>query len=230
MEGTAARLLPALPRAGRRDDRGLQLDEFGFGELAGAEDGDAGERTADHGNLVTGVEAGAGLTILVDLVGQRGAVGDAEAEVKEEVRDAGEEADAGDPLVLGFFEQTAEELAAGALALGFRLDDDRADLGKVRAVDVQGAAAEEDTGLGLSDLEVADVFADFGVVAAEEGAVAERELMSSKRLTASWSLAWRTCAPPTRGRDEEVEVESLISAVGMAAGKRVVKAVSQWVV
>ena len=39
------------------------------------------------------------------------------------------------------------------------------------AVEVEGSAAEEDAGFRLGDLEVTDVFADFGVVAAEEGAV-----------------------------------------------------------
>ena len=33
--------------------------------------------------------------------------------------------------------------------------------------------------------------------------------------TASWSLAWRTSAPPTRGRDESVEVESLMDATSV---------------
>ena len=40
------------------------------------------------------------------------------------------------------------------------------------AVEVEGSAAEEDSGFGFSDVEVADVLADLGVVAAEEGAVA----------------------------------------------------------
>ena len=66
--------------------------------------------------------------------------------MEEEVGDAGEEADGGDALLFGFFEKRAEETAAGALALGFGFDDDRADLGEVRAVEVQGSAAEEDAG------------------------------------------------------------------------------------
>src|SRR5271168_4916336 len=37
---------------------------------------------------------------------------------------------------------------------------------------MQSSAAEEDAGLGLGDVEVADVLADLGVGAAEEGAVA----------------------------------------------------------
>ena len=58
--------------------------------------------------------------------------------------------------------------------------DDGADLGEVRAVEMERAAAEEvvfeDAGLGVGDGavgdgEVADVLADLGVGAAEEGAV-----------------------------------------------------------
>ena len=124
---------------------GLEFDQFGLGDAAGAEDGDLGQRAADHGDFVAGVEARAGLAVLVDLVGQGGAVDDAEAEVEEEVGDAGEEADGGDVLLFGFFEEGAEETAAGALALGFGFDDDGADLGEVRAVEVERSAAEEDS-------------------------------------------------------------------------------------
>jgi hypothetical protein len=154
------------------DYASLEFDQFGLGDAGGAEDGDARQGTADHGDFVAGVEAGAGLAVLVDLVGQCGAVDDAEAEVEEEVGDAGEEADGGDLLFFGFGEEGAEEFAAGSLALGFGLDDDGADFGEVRAVEVEGSAAEEDVGLGFGYGEVADVLADLGVVAAEEGAVA----------------------------------------------------------
>jgi hypothetical protein len=159
------------------DGAGLEFDEFVFGDAAGAEDSDLGKGAADHGDFVAGVEAGAGLAVLVDLVGQGSAVDYAEAEVEEEVGDAGEEADGGDLLLFGFFEEGAEETAAGALAFRFGLDDDGANLGEVGTVEVEGSAAEEDTacfsrdgGFGYS--EVADVFADLGVAAAEEGAVA----------------------------------------------------------
>jgi hypothetical protein len=92
--------------------------------------------------------------------------------VEEEVGDAGEEADGGDGLFFGFFEEGAEETTARALALGFGFDDDGADLGEVRAVEVEGSAAEEDAGFGFGYGEVANVLADFGVAAAEESAVA----------------------------------------------------------
>ena len=69
---------------------------------------------------------------------------------------------------------------------------------EVRAVEVQGAAAEEDAAVGLGDGEVADVFADLGVGALRSVPSPERELTRSKMLTASGSLALRTFAPPTR--------------------------------
>lgn len=149
----------------------MKRNEFGSLQLAGAEHGDVRQWAAHHGDFVARVEAWAGLAVLVDLVGERGAVGDAEAEVEEEVGDAGEEADADDALVLGFFQKRAEELAAGTLAFGFGFDDDGADLGEVGAVEVQGSAAEKDASFGFGDLEVADVLADLCVVAAKKGAV-----------------------------------------------------------
>ena len=95
--------------------------------------------------------------------------------VGEEVGDAGEEADGHHGVLGGLVDEGAEELAAGADAFGFGLDDDGADFGEVWAVEVEGAAAEEVGGaVGLDDVgdgEVADVLADLGVGAAEEGAV-----------------------------------------------------------
>ncbi len=35
-------------------------------------------------------------------------------------------------------------------------------------------------------------------------------------FTASWSFACRTLAPPTRGRDDVVDVESLIGITGLS--------------
>jgi hypothetical protein len=82
----------------------LELHQLWLGDEAGPEDSDPGQRAAHHGNLVTGIEAGAGLAVFVDLVGQGGAVDYAEAEVEEEVGDAGEETDGSDFLFFCFFE------------------------------------------------------------------------------------------------------------------------------
>jgi hypothetical protein len=156
----------------RVDGAGLQPDQLRFGNAARAEDGDFGQGAADHGDFVAGVEARAGLAVLVDLVGQGSAIDDAEAEVEEEVGDAGEEADGGDFLFFGFFEEGAEKAATGALSFGFGFDDDGANLGEVGAVEMEGSAAEEDPRFGLGYGEVADILADLGVAAAEESAIA----------------------------------------------------------
>ena len=68
--------------------------------LAGPRMATLGSGTADHGDFVAGVEAGAGLAVFVDLVGHGVAFGDAEAEVGEVVGDAGEEAEGGDGCAL----------------------------------------------------------------------------------------------------------------------------------
>ena len=72
--------------------------------------------------------------------------------------------------------RAVDEHAAGAEAFGFGLDDDGADFGEVRAVEMERAAAEELGGVvangTFGDGEVADVFAELGVGAAEERAVA----------------------------------------------------------
>jgi hypothetical protein len=92
--------------------------------------------------------------------------------VLEESGDAGEETDALDAAGLGLFEEGADEQAAGPVSLAVGLDDDGADLGKVRAVDVEGGTSDELAGAGFDDGEGVDVRADLEVGAAEEGAVA----------------------------------------------------------
>ena len=62
-----------------------------------------GQRAADHGDFVAGVEARAGLAVFVDFVGEKSAVGFAKAVVGEEGGYAGEEADRHDFVLLGFF-------------------------------------------------------------------------------------------------------------------------------
>ena len=78
-------------------------------------------------------------------------------------------------VLCAFGDEGFEELVAGAEAAELGLDDDGADFGEVRAVEVEGAAAEEVGGAAgvdaVGDGEVADVLADLGVGAAEEGAV-----------------------------------------------------------
>ena len=175
--GTSVTVLSKLSAGSCRLE--LDLDEFGLFYLDGAEDSHVGQGTFDHGHFVAGVETGAGLAILVDFVGHGVAFGDAEAEVLEKVRQAGEEAGGRDAVVFGLGQQGAQQGGASAFAAGVGMEDDGADLGEVRAVEVKGAAAEKFwvgsgvAGIGeFGDGEVADVLADLGVAAAEEGAVA----------------------------------------------------------
>jgi len=77
-------------------------------------------------------------------------------------------------VLFGFFNERAEDAAAGALAFGLGLDDDGADLREMRAVEMERAAAEEDAAIGFGDSEIADVFANLGECALEERAVSGR--------------------------------------------------------
>ena len=147
-------------------------------DFAGAEDGDVGQGAADHGDFIACVKARAGLAVLVDFVGHGVAFSFAEAVVLEKCGDAGKEANTHDAVVFGLFDEVLEDTATGTETLGVWLCDDGADLGEVRAVEMKCAAADE-LGLGpavfgkfFGDGEVADVLAEFGVGAAEEGAVA----------------------------------------------------------
>ncbi len=113
------------------------------------------------------------LAVLVDFVRQRGAVhGGAEAVMEEEVGDAGEQANGLHTMHLGFGEQGLDEATARALAFGFGLDHDGAYLRKMRPVEVERAAAQEDAALRMRDVEVAEVITDFGVLAAQQCTVA----------------------------------------------------------
>ena len=92
----------------------LELDQFGLGQQGWAEYGGVGQRPMQHGNFVAGIQARAVAAVFVDLVGQRGAVFNAKTEMREELRDAGEEADAGDALMFCFAHERAEKLPACA--------------------------------------------------------------------------------------------------------------------
>src|SRR5258708_8433358 len=137
----------------------LQLHQLGLRDPIRSKNSDLGQWTPTNRHLIAGVQVRAGLAVLVDLVRQSSAVDDAEAEVEKEVGNAGEEADGSDALLFGLFEQRAKQPAASPLALGFGFDDDGADLGKVRSIEVKCAAAEEDARLGFSHRKVADVLA-----------------------------------------------------------------------
>ena len=74
------------------------------------------------------MEARADLAVLEYFIGQFGLVlDDAESIFEKEVGDTREEAHGLDAMQFGFFNQCAENAAACALSLGFRLDYDGAD-------------------------------------------------------------------------------------------------------
>src|SRR5580658_4854109 len=130
--------------------------------MARAENGHARNAAANHGYFVATVQARAALAVLEDFVGQLGLVFDgAETVLEKEVGDAREEADGLDAVLFSFFDERAENAAAGALALGFRLDHDRSHLAEMRTIKVQRAAAEKHAAVGFGHGEVANVFADF---------------------------------------------------------------------
>lgn len=130
-----------------------------------------GELAEGHRGLVAGIAAGAVDAVFEHLVVQSLTLGHVEVEVFEEGRDAGEEADAPDAASVGLTQEFVDELASCATAFDVRADDDGADLGQVRAVDVEGSTAEELVRVGFDDGEGADVGADFSVGAGKEGAV-----------------------------------------------------------
>ena len=98
------------------------------------------------------MQARAKLAILENFVRQLGLVfNGAKAVFEKEVGDAREKTDGLDAMLFGFFNERAEDAAAGALALGFRLDDDGAHLSEMRAVEMKRAAAEKDAAIGFGD-------------------------------------------------------------------------------
>jgi hypothetical protein len=124
-----------------------------------------------HCGLVAGVATGAVEAVFEHLVGKSLTLGGAEVEVLEEVGDAGEEAKALDAARFGLAHELVDELATGTASFDIGTDDDGADLGEVRAIDVEGCTAEELMGVSFDDGEGAYIGADFGVGAGKEGAV-----------------------------------------------------------
>ena len=124
-----------------------------------------------HGDFVAGVAPGTLEAVLQYFVGQRQTFGDAETEVLEEGWDASEETDALDTAGFGLIEEGVDEKAAGSVSLGVGMDDDGADLGEVRAIDVKSGTADELARAGFDDGEGVDVCTDLRVTPREKRAV-----------------------------------------------------------
>ena len=130
-----------------------------------------GKFAEGHGGLIAGVAAGAEPAVFQHFVAEDLTVGYFEVEVLEERGDASEEADTLDAAGIGLAQKFVNELTAGSAAFDVGTNDDGADLGEMRAVDVEGCAAEKLMGMGFDDGEGADVAADFSVGAGKEGPV-----------------------------------------------------------
>ena len=119
------------------------------------------------------------------LVAEGLAIVDAEVEVLEKIGDAGEEAEALYAACFGLTHELLNELTTGSASFDIGTDDDGADLGEVRAIDVEGCTTEELRGVGFNDGEGANVGADFGVGAGKEGAAVREavdQLMDGVRV------------------------------------------------
>ncbi len=124
-----------------------------------------------HGDLVAGFAPGTVHAVFRHLVAEDPVFGDAEVEVFEEGGDAREEADALDAAGFGLIEEGLYEQASGSVSLGAGMDDDGANLRKVRAVDVERGATDELVQVVFHDGEGFDVLADLRVTPGKQGAV-----------------------------------------------------------
>lgn len=122
---------------------------------------EGGQPAPDHGYFVAVLALAAVAAVLVDLVRQQFHFYFPEAQVPEEGRDAGEQADAGDALLARLVEQALDQHAARAAPFVERPDRDGAQLGQMHAVDVQRPAAR-DAALAFHHREIADVLVNFG--------------------------------------------------------------------
>ena len=98
------------------------------------------------------MQARAILAVFEDFIGEFGFVFYcAETVFEKEVWDAGEKTDGLDAVLFCFIDERLEDAAAGALAFGFRLDDDGAHFAEMRSVKVERAATEKDSAIGFFD-------------------------------------------------------------------------------
>ena len=149
----------------------LKLYELRLCDPGGAKYGDTREWTANHRNLIAGVEPRARLAILVDLVRKRCPIYNPETEMEEEVRNAGEETDRADALFFRLVQESLQQLSTGPEPLRLRLNNDGSHLCQVRSVQVQRAATEKVSFTSFSDSEVTYVLADLRITAPQQRSV-----------------------------------------------------------
>ena len=126
-----------LGHAGNFPGSELQLHQVRVAEGLRGNDASWREFSDGHSDFVACVAPGTANAVLCQFVLEGVTVGDAEVEVFEEGWDAGEETDALNSAGVGLIEEGADQEASGSLSLDVGMDNDRADLGKVWAVDVE---------------------------------------------------------------------------------------------
>jgi hypothetical protein len=124
-----------------------------------------------HGDLIAGVAPGTAHAVFRYFVAEELMFRDAELEVLEEARDAGEETDALDADGFCLAEKGVDEQAACSMSFGVGADDDGADLGQVFSIDVERGAAYELVKVVFYHGEGFDVLTDLRVTPVEQGAV-----------------------------------------------------------
>src|SRR5437868_8113329 len=111
------------------------------------------------------------VAVLVDLVRKILPLSDRKSLPSEEIRFAGEQANASHAMALGLGQQGFHQTSAAAFALSPGSDGDRSDLGQVRAIQVQRPTAD-DAPVIFEDHEIADVLANLRQGTRQQRAVA----------------------------------------------------------
>src|ERR1700733_5157190 len=134
------------------------------------QNGEGGELAAHHRDFIALMKSGTDVTILVDFIGKIFALGNVESLPGKKLGSSREQADAMHPMPFRFRHQSLHQPAAPALALRAWRNRDRPDLGQVRAIEMERAAADDASFL-FEDDEISDVLADLRQRAGQQSAV-----------------------------------------------------------
>src|SRR5208337_5563106 len=107
----------------------------------------------------------------MDFVGKILVSGGRESHAREELRNAREQAHAGDIVFFRLRQKSLDQAPAATAALAGGIDGNGTNLGQVHAIEVKSAAAD-DAPVMLEDDKVADVLADFRQRARQQSAIA----------------------------------------------------------
>src|SRR5438105_9708896 len=115
------------------------LRKWRRGDVRISEDAVVGQLSADHRDFVAGMEPRTFEAIFIDLVRQVLAPGYGKSEVREEIREPGEEAHALHVMVLGLNEKRLDQKPPCTLALVLGAYCDRAQFGEMRPIEMKRA-------------------------------------------------------------------------------------------